>query len=118
MTLALEQDPQIGTPQSLDAQAALRCVWRSHPHNDCGCTASIPHEAVLAAWHQAQAQSEVAEGFFRFSWGGGEWLGYGLGDGRVRGIYCPAHREARDARRAATLPDLAVRRTRPLTLVE
>lgn len=40
----------------------------------------------------------MSEGFFRFPWGGGTWLGYGLSDGRVTGTYCPAHRAERDAR--------------------
>jgi hypothetical protein len=57
-------------------------------------------QTVLAAWREEteKEEGEMSEGFFRFSWSGGLWLGYGLSDGRVRGIYCPAHRAERDAR--------------------
>jgi hypothetical protein len=36
--------------------------------------------------------------FFHFMWRGGAWLGYGLRDGSVRGVYCPAHSAKRAER--------------------
>jgi hypothetical protein len=40
----------------------------------------------------------VRAGFFHFQWRGERWLGYGLPDGEVRGVYCPTHRAQREQR--------------------
>ena len=40
----------------------------------------------------------VEDQLFRFTWRGGEWLAYGLRDGRVRGVYCPEHNARRTER--------------------
>ena len=52
----------------------------------------------MEVWRRELRERRVPEGFFRFLWGGGEWLGYGLANGEVRGVYCPRHCAARDAR--------------------
>jgi hypothetical protein len=58
----------------------------------------ISAEVVTGAWQRELAGRRVPEGFFRFLWNGGEWLGYGLPNGMVRGVYCPVHCAQRDAR--------------------
>jgi hypothetical protein len=109
------------------AAVVLHCVWTDHLHGDRRCDESIPAEAVLEAWRVQKEESNMSEGFFRFSWGGGTWLGYGLPDGRVRGTYCPTHTAERDARAQRPTPsatadgapsELAARRARPLSLVK
>jgi hypothetical protein len=78
---------------------SLRCVWTSHPSYDRCCRSSIPAEVVLAAWRRELERGRVhGDRFFHFAWRGGVWLAYGLRDGRVRGVYCPAHSAARDER--------------------
>lgn len=109
-------------------QHTLRCVWTSHLHSDHRCGASIPAETVTEAWRIKKEASRMSEGFFRFSWGGGTWLGYGLPDGRVRGTYCPTHTAERDARAQGPTPEgvmggaagreVPARRARPLSLVK
>jgi hypothetical protein len=73
-------------------------VWASHPENDRHCPARIPLGVVVEAWWREREEGLLEQGFFRFLWNGREWLGYGLGDGRVRGVYCPVHCAERDAR--------------------
>jgi hypothetical protein len=73
-------------------------VWASHPENDRHCAARIPLGVVAEAWWREREEGHLARGFFRFLWNGREWLGYGLEDGRVRGVYCPVHCAERDAR--------------------
>jgi hypothetical protein len=53
---------------------------------------------VVEAWWREREEGLREEGFFRFLWNGREWLGYGLPDGRVRGVYCPVHCAERDGR--------------------
>jgi hypothetical protein len=76
----------------------MRCVWASQPDNDHHCPARIPRGVVAEAWWRERRESGIEEGFFRFLWNEREWLGYGVGDGRVRGVYCPVHTAERDAR--------------------
>jgi hypothetical protein len=76
----------------------MRCVWASQPDNDHHCPARIPRGVVAEAWWHERRDSGVEEGFFRFLWNGREWLGYGVSDGRVRGVYCPVHTAERDTR--------------------
>lgn len=76
----------------------LRCVWTSHPHNDHCCHARIPARAVTDAWRRELALGRTCAGFFHFVWRGRVWLAYGLPDGSVRGVYCPAHRAEREER--------------------
>lgn len=76
----------------------MRCVWTNHPDGDRNCRALIPERVLLAVWQRELRDRRVPEGFFRFLWDGGEWLGYGLPSGVVRGVYCPTHCAERDRR--------------------
>jgi len=76
----------------------MRCVWTNHPTDDRNCQARIPDAVAAGAWQRELQERRVPEGFFRFLWKGGEWLGYGLPNGVVRGVYCPCHCAARDRR--------------------
>lgn len=76
----------------------MRCVWTNHPQGGCNCEARISTGVVREVWRRELLERRVPEGFFRFLWDGGEWLGYGLPNGAVRGVYCPAHCAQRDAR--------------------
>jgi hypothetical protein len=87
-----------------DDAGPLRCVWSNHPTHDRCCRESIPAAVVIAAWlGELERAHTHGDRFFHFAWRGGVWLAYGLLDGGVRGIYCPAHSAARDAR--ASVPD-------------
>ena len=94
----------------------MRCVWTNHPRGDCNCRVRISADVVTAAWQRELRDRRVPEGFFRFLWNGGEWLGYGLPNGMVRGVYCPTHCAQRDARtpRAQRLAEERVREERLL----
>jgi hypothetical protein len=75
----------------------LRCVSSGYLAGDCSCPRTIPAHAVVAAWRR-ELENAPGERFFHFTWGGGEWLAYGLEDGLVRGVYCPDHSAERDER--------------------
>jgi hypothetical protein len=92
------------TPEVCTAETALRCVWTSHPHSERRCGERVPMETMVKAWKAEKEGCDMSEGFFRFSWRGGVWLGYGLPDGRVRGVYCPTHTAERDARALPAKP--------------
>jgi hypothetical protein len=54
---------------------------------------------VTAAWRQELQRTPAREDrFFSFVWGSGQWLGYGLRNGEVRGVYCPEHNARRTQR--------------------
>jgi hypothetical protein len=53
---------------------------------------------VARAWQREMRLGGAEEGFFHFSWRSGVWLGYGLSDGEVRGVYCPRHCAERESR--------------------
>ena len=63
----------------------------------CSCTRTIPASAAVAAWSAEQVRAAGSR-LFHFAWKGEVWLGFGLEDGSVRGVYCPSHRAQRDAR--------------------
>ncbi len=82
-----------------DGERPLRCVWTNHPSHDRHCRERIPTAVVIAAWRaELERGHPRADRFFHFAWRGGVWLAYGLLDGDVRGVYCPGHSAARDAR--------------------
>jgi hypothetical protein len=85
-----------------DNRRPLRCVWTNHPSHDCHCRERIPASVVIAAWRRELERGSRADRFFHFAWRGGVWLAYGLLDGDVRGVYCPGHGAARDARSFAS----------------
>jgi hypothetical protein len=77
----------------------LRCVWTSQPHHQHSCRERIPVRAVAGAWRRELKLGCTKEGgFFNFLWQGEVWLAYGMADGTVRGVYCPAHRAEREQR--------------------
>lgn len=85
-------------------ETPLRCVWTNHPSHDRCCHELIPAIVVAAAWERERERGQAAgDRFFHFVWRGNVWLAYGLWNGSVRGVYCPAHSAARDAR--AIAPD-------------
>jgi hypothetical protein len=82
-----------------EAERSLRCVSSGYLAEGCSCGETIPYHVVTTAWTRALSRGH-AEGFFRFPWQEQVWLAYGLYDGHVRGVYCPAH-SAERARRAS-----------------
>jgi hypothetical protein len=76
----------------------LRCVWTSYPDHERCCEARVPAQVAAHAWRRELERDETCAGFFHFSWQGQVWLGYGLPDGAVRGVYCPEHRAEREQR--------------------
>jgi hypothetical protein len=85
------------TPRGGRKELALRCVASGYLAEDCSCDHTIPAGVVIAAWAR-ELEREGGERFFHFAWHDGVWLGYGLEDGLVRGLYCPSHSAARDER--------------------
>lgn len=78
----------------------IRCVSSGYLSDGCSCQATVPASVVSAAWARELERAPAREDqFFRFACHDGEWLGYGLRDGRVRGVYCPEH-SARRAERS------------------
>jgi hypothetical protein len=89
-----------------EAARALRCLSSGYLSDGCPCRSSIPADLVKAAWLQELERGAVpGEGFFRLRWRGRRWLGYGLSDGSVRGVYCPAHSAERDERAFAAIAE-------------
>ncbi|MHB8233993.1 MAG: hypothetical protein ACYDHT_04995 [Solirubrobacteraceae bacterium] len=85
----------------------LRCV-SSDPLDGCSCKARIPRAVVEQAWRRELATSGDHEGrFFHLIHDGGVWQAYGLGNGQVRGVYCPSHNSQRAARSRAALCDVS-----------
>jgi hypothetical protein len=91
-----------------DAPAlTLRCVHSDYLGDGCSCQASVPAEVAVNAWRQDRLERLLQDGLFRFHWRGEVWLGYGLPDGAVRGVYCPEHNARRSERyhRQSELPE-------------
>jgi hypothetical protein len=95
------------SPSPEPAGRSLRCVWTRHLHDGRSCGSHVPLGAVRAAWRRELARGRVRGGIFHFAWRGEAWLAYGLPDGNVRGVYCPAHRAEREERLGYD-PELAV----------
>jgi len=73
----------------------LRCVHSDHLGHTGSCAASVPFRVVAGAWRRERLERLLADGFFRLQWRGEVWLGYGMADGQVRGVYCPEHNARR-----------------------
>lgn len=80
------------------AGRALRCVSSGYLADGCSCRSTIPTGVVAAAWAREQRAGARGDRFFHFAWRDDVWLAYGLQDGCVRGVYCPAHSVERDRR--------------------
>lgn len=76
----------------------LKCVWSGYPRYERDCRSRIPMSVVERAWRREKQLEGTVEGFFYFEWRNGVWLGFGLPDGGVRGVYCPTHCSERDSR--------------------
>jgi hypothetical protein len=88
-----------------DCAQELRCVSSGYMADGCSCQESVPADVVNAAWAYRLGRRRAQEDqFFTFVWQGGQWLAFGLRDGRVRGVYCPEH----SARRAKHTHDAPV----------
>lgn len=92
-----------------------RCVHSGHLDAGASCDASVPAQVVASAWQRERLEHLLHDGFFRFEWRGEVWLGYGLADGGVRGVYCPEH-NARRSERYYRQSDLAGDAARNLRL--
>lgn len=80
------------------AERVLRCVSSGYLTGGRSCQASVPAGVVSAAWAGELARSgECSDRLFNFLWRGQEWLGFGLADGEIRGVYCPVHSAQRAA---------------------
>jgi hypothetical protein len=93
-TEAVSQRYSVRESSALDA-ASLKCVWSGYPESAERCDCSVPAAVVTGAWARHMSDGP---GFFHFVRTDGTWLGYGLSDGTVRGVYCPVHCAARDQR--------------------
>jgi hypothetical protein len=91
------------------SQRPLQCVSSGYLGDGCSCRSMIPAAVVAAAWCEERRRGGPrGDRFFRFTWQGGTWLAYGIGDGRIRGVYCPDHSAARDERASVAHAPLAV----------
>ncbi len=98
-----ETPETIGQAPGAYAELPLRCV-ASDMHDGCSCRSRIPRAVVERAWRRELEASGDREGrFFHLIHDGGVWQAYGLGDGQVRGVYCPAHNSRRAARSRAAV---------------
>jgi hypothetical protein len=87
----------IGPQQTTPNELPLRCV-SSDMHDACSCHSRIPRAVVERAWcRELEAGGDDEGRFFHLIHDGGVWQAYGMGDGQVRGVYCPAHNSRRAA---------------------
>jgi hypothetical protein len=85
------------------AELPLRCVWSGWT-DGCSCTSRIERTLVAEAWRrELEASGDGEPRFFHFIADGGVWMAYGLADGTVRGVYCPAHNSERAQRSRAAM---------------
>jgi len=96
---APERGLRMRTSTTTSVSQLLRCVSSGYLSDGCSCHSTVPAGVAEAAWaHKRERAPACEDQFFRFVWAGGEWLAYGLRNGRVRGVYCPEHCEERAAR--------------------
>jgi hypothetical protein len=85
--------------RSRNAEDLMQCVSSGYLSDGCSCQATIPSSVVTAAWaRELELLGSHEDRFFRFAWRGGVWFAFGVGDGSVRGVYCPRHSAARAER--------------------
>ena len=98
------QLPEKGADMRFDRLTRLRCGASPADisSDGCSCRSRVPPWLVavarVAAWSVERGRGSAHDGFFHFAWRGDVWLAYGLPGGRVRGVYCPAHRSEREER--------------------
>jgi hypothetical protein len=76
----------------------LQCVSSGYLSGGASCRSTIPSGVVTDAWARERRAGVHGDRFFHFTWHSEVWLGYGLKDGRIRGVYCPEHSADRDRR--------------------
>ncbi|HWG09622.1 MAG TPA: hypothetical protein VN672_11525 [Solirubrobacteraceae bacterium] len=100
---AVERAFSAGGPCAIVGELPLPCVW-SGGAEACSCSSCIDRDVVAQAWRrELDASGDHEARFFHFIWDGGVWMAYGLADGDVRGVYCPAHNSQRAERSRALL---------------
>jgi hypothetical protein len=80
------------------ANRELRCTSSGYLSHGCRCQITIPEHVVASAWERERLFGNADDRFFHVVWRDQVWLAYGLGDGTVRGVYCPEHRAEREER--------------------
>lgn len=102
-------------PRARAEDRSIRCVSSGYLSGGCSCQKAVPAAVARAAWARELGRAAAPEGrLFHFTWKGEIWLGFGLSEGEVRGVYCPVHRAARDGR--ATGSCESYRYARPVRL--
>jgi hypothetical protein len=101
-------------PDAEPHPVTLRCVHSDYLADGESCAASVPARVATGAWQRERLERLLQDGFFRFQWRGEVWLGYGLSDGAVRGVYCAEHNAERSERyhRRTQVADRSSRRGR------
>jgi hypothetical protein len=98
-TVALRR---ITRTSALDPECSLRCLSSGYLKDGRSCGSTIPLGVARAAWNRESERAGARrDGYFHFAWNGRVWLGFGLANGRVRGVYCPEHAAERDSRSSA-----------------
>jgi hypothetical protein len=83
------------------SELPLPCVSSGSP-DGCSCRSQIARDVVAQVWaRELEASGDREARFFHFISDGGVWMAYGLGDGNVRGVYCPSHNSQRAERSRA-----------------
>lgn len=87
-----------GVLAAVSPEPSLKCVSSGSP-DGCSCRSQIAKGTVAQAWaRELEAGGDEQARFFHFVADGGVWMAYGLADGDVRGVYCPAHNSQRAER--------------------
>jgi hypothetical protein len=104
-TPSVEHDNGARVVESLGgAVHTAQCLSNGYLTGARRCDCRVPEYVVEAAWRrELERGSTRSEGFFRLTWRDGQWLAYGLPNGSVRGVYCPAHAADRDERAFASI---------------
>lgn len=79
-------------------EPSLQCVSSGYMAESCSCPQTIPASVVTSAWLAELDRGAAESRLFQVAWRGAVWLAFGLEDGQIRGVYCPAHRALREAR--------------------
>jgi len=92
---------EVAIDGQLASELPLSCVSNGSL-DGCSCRSQISKGVVARAWaRELEAGGEREARFFHFISAGGVWMAYGLADGDVRGVYCPAHNSQRAERTRA-----------------
>src|SRR5579859_4901197 len=86
-TASFGTDRRMRVEESLGgAVSTVQCMSSGYLSGGRRCDCRIPEHVVEGAWRrELERGSACEEGFFRLNWRDGQWLAYGLSNGRVRG---------------------------------